>query len=321
MKEAPLVSIVIAVFQTERFLSATLQSIRDQTMKDWECVVVDDGSKDGTAEIARRHAAEDSRIRVLSQQNAGICGARNRGFKETHPGSSYITFMDGDDVWLPDALESLVDALDASPQMIGAHGIADFIDQEGRPLLPGEFARVCRERIGFDVDGRMIPRPPSQPTSFDTLLLKNGAFPPGVVLTKREAFEKTGLFDDAMLLVEDWDMLIRLSRHGNYVFLDKIITLYRRHGANCSTRDDKANELAVRKLHYKTFHSRENNETQKKLVVSFWRAMQLTIIKQKFEAIRAEFTGGHVTHAMKTAAGLYVQLHRYLRGRPTLNGL
>ena len=211
MSQAPLVSIIVGVYNCEQLLPATLRSIQDQSWQDWECILVDDGSTDRTPEIAREYAGQDPRFRAITQKNTGTCGARNRVYAESNPGSRYVTFMDHDDVWLPGALNSLVASAEANPALAGAHGLSDYIDEKGAPLLPGKFASHGRERIGLGEDGRMKEWDFTKPTSFRMLLMRNTVFPPGVLLTRRAFYEKAGLFDPAMALVEDWDLLLRLS--------------------------------------------------------------------------------------------------------------
>jgi glycosyltransferase involved in cell wall biosynthesis len=143
------VGIVIPAYEKEHFIEPTLRSLQHQDYADWECVVVDDGSRDRTADVAEQVAAGDSRIRVVRQTNPGVSGARNCGYRLLSRNCRYVTFMDGDDLWAPGALTSLVGACDLSPRAIGAHGLADMIDSTGSPLHPGGFAEFGRGRLGL----------------------------------------------------------------------------------------------------------------------------------------------------------------------------
>lgn len=91
----PEISIVVPVYNVERYLSECLDSIRDQTFKNWECILVDDGSPDGSGEICDRYAASDSRFRVIHRENGGLSAARNTGLKACR--GRYIGFVDSDD--------------------------------------------------------------------------------------------------------------------------------------------------------------------------------------------------------------------------------
>ena len=322
MNRTPLISIVIAAHNRERLLPITLRSVQEQTCRDWECVIVDDKSTDQSLSVANRWARDDNRFRaVASERKAGASVTRNRGFAEINPASTFVTFMDCDDVWLPDALSTLLNAAEASPAMAGAHGLADFIDEEGSPMLPGKFATFGRERIGLGENGTLQEWDRSKPTSFNTLLVKNTVFPPGVVLTRRVFFEKTGLFDPAMGLVEDWDMILRLSRYGSFAFVNQVVIQYRRHQGSISLQSHDANIRKVRAFQYKSFLSPENTPEQKVIARKTWRQLQLKAMRVKWETVRKRATAGNYLGAGAMLARIYVEIHRFLRGYPTPRGL
>ncbi len=315
----PVVSIIIAAYNSERFLSATLDSIRAQTFRHWECVIVDDGSVDQTPAVARRHAGEDERIRTVSQANGGPASARNRGLAEIGPGSKYITFMDSDDLWIPDALATLVGELDRFPEAIGVHGLADSIDENGRPLEQG-FVDAGRARMGYDILDES-PCDISEPTTFRLLAWTNRVYPPGVLLAKRSAYERAGPFDGSFLRFDDWDMIVRLSRYGDFRFLDKVILLYRRHNANLSARNMTVHARALRVLQHKIFFSPENTEEHKRTLKQGWRGLQVRHAKRKWALVREKLAKGQLVQAGTELVGIYTQLHRYVRGYPTQSGI
>lgn len=109
---APRLSIVVPVHNVEDFLEACLCSLAEQSLRDLEVVMVDDGSTDGSAAIARRFAAEDERFRLVTQANAGLGAARNAGTREAR--GEFLAFVDSDDVVPPDAYEKMLASLDAS---------------------------------------------------------------------------------------------------------------------------------------------------------------------------------------------------------------
>jgi teichuronic acid biosynthesis glycosyltransferase TuaG len=112
-----LVSIVIPAFKAERFIAETLASVQAQSFGDWECLVVDDASPDGTAAVAERIAAQDRRIRLLRHAtNRGTAAARNTALEAA--GGRYITFLDADDLWLPAKLERQLAFMQASDAAI-----------------------------------------------------------------------------------------------------------------------------------------------------------------------------------------------------------
>lgn len=320
MNSSPSITIVIPAHNAAGFLPSTLQSIVGQTVQDWECIIVDDGSDDRTAEVAEAHSRTDPRIRCIRQPRSGASAARNRGFAEAAASCHYIAFMDSDDVWLPEALQVLREELERYPEAPGVHGLAELIDEEGHPRNEGEFSKFGRSRLGYRNE-QIVEWPVSEPTCFATLLVSNRVFPQGLLLMRKAHFEKAGRFDVNVSLVEDWDMLLRLSRHGDIRFLNRVILHYRRHRGNMSTASHRANREAARMMHHRIFFAAENDERQRQLVRKTWRAWQSYLARDTWRSLRREVKEGQLHRAPRRFAQLYVQLHRYLRGYPTLKGL
>lgn len=106
----PLVSVIMPAYQAEKYIEAAIRSVMAQTLTDWELLVLIDGSTDRTARIAQSLAAEDSRIRVLcNEQNLGAAGSRNRGLELC--AGDYVAFLDSDDLWRPNKLERQIAAM------------------------------------------------------------------------------------------------------------------------------------------------------------------------------------------------------------------
>ena len=101
-----LVSIITPCYNGEKYISETIESVLAQTYLDWEMIIIDDGSKDSSAEIIRRYCARDDRIILLQQPNAGSAAARNNGIG--HAEGQYIALLDADDIWLPDFLKKQI---------------------------------------------------------------------------------------------------------------------------------------------------------------------------------------------------------------------
>ncbi|MDH6135964.1 CDP-glycerol glycerophosphotransferase [Kitasatospora sp. MAA4] len=109
---APRLSVVVPIYNVERYLEECLESIADQTMSDLECIMVDDGSKDGSAALAEAFAAKDSRFRLVRKKNAGLGAARNTGLLHLTEGTEFIAFVDSDDTLPPSAYELMITTLD-----------------------------------------------------------------------------------------------------------------------------------------------------------------------------------------------------------------
>ena len=160
-----------------------------------------------------------------------------------------------------------------------------------------------------------------EPTTFETLIWKNTVYPPGLILVRRIYYEKAGPFDSSLRRMDDWDMIIRVSRFGDLGFLNRVVIHYRRHGGNISARSGIETLEAIRALHHKTFFSPENTKEQRELAGRSWRAWQLMNMKDKLRTSRKNFASGRIGSAGRALAGTYIQIHRYLRGYPTLSGL
>jgi glycosyltransferase involved in cell wall biosynthesis len=228
----PRVSIVVPAFNAERYLVATIESVLGQSIADWELALVDDGSTDSTLAIAQRYADRDTRIRVVHQANAGGGAARNRGLEEISPDAELIAFLDADDVYERDTLETLIRVLETQPEAVAAHGLARFIDGQGQCILVGEAEQWGRNRrtIGGVYPGVV---PAGSPTTFAVLSFWCPIHTPGQGLIRRSEFDKIGSID-AATSVADWDMWLRLALHGDIAYTDKIVLNYRRHEGNMS---------------------------------------------------------------------------------------
>ncbi|MBP5791053.1 MAG: glycosyltransferase family 2 protein [Kiritimatiellae bacterium] len=108
------ISIVMPVFNGAAHVSGALESLLGQDFKDWEAVIVDDGSTDATASVVEGYAARDGRIRLVRQKNGGVSVARNRGIDEAR--GEWVAWLDADDLYVPDALSSVAALIDAHPR-------------------------------------------------------------------------------------------------------------------------------------------------------------------------------------------------------------
>jgi glycosyltransferase involved in cell wall biosynthesis len=223
------VSVVIPTYNGARHLAETIDSVRRQRLQDWELIVYDDGSSDDSVAVARRAAADDARVRVVEGANGGVAAARNAGFARTDPRSRYVAFLDHDDVWQPDALETLGAVLDTHPELVAAHGTAVCIGDDGRRPEGDDVDVYMRNRMGFH-DGHLVPRPLTEPTTFADLAFSNWILTPGTLLMRRQVAEHVGGFDGAVVPADDWDMALRLSRRGDVGFVDRTLLHWRRHG-------------------------------------------------------------------------------------------
>ena len=211
----PLVSAVVPAYNAARTLRAAVESILLQTVGDIEVIVVDDGSEDDTAEVAR--AIADPRVRLISQANLGASAARNAGIHSAR--GRYIAFLDADDLWLPDKLARQLALLHSRPDVHAVHCGAIYVDDELRELS------VC-------------PCRPWRDALLDVLHFENLSAFPSTLMAKREKLKQRG-FDPSLVMHEDWDMAIHAARHWRLQPVEAPLALYRVHRGNRSRDVEK----------------------------------------------------------------------------------
>ncbi len=226
------VSIIIPAYNAEKYLAATLDSVLAQTFADWECVIVDDGSTDRTGAIADAYTEQDPRIRAVHQANMHTASARNTGITASNPEYPYVAFLDNDDIWEPDALAVFSDTLDQHPEAVGVHGVARYINSEGEPFRIGEQEALCHRRHRFQ-DNRAVLISPNEPTDLATLAVHN-CIVCCTVMVRRSILLKTGLFDRDIRGCDDYNMWLRMSHYGPFIFVDRMVGGYRWHSNNVS---------------------------------------------------------------------------------------
>ncbi len=146
-----LVSVIIPLYNKAPYVGRALRSVSAQTFRDFEVIVVDDGSTDGSAEVVREH--EDARVRIVKQENAGPGAARNRGLAEAS--GELVAFLDADDEWLPEFLETCVALLEGFGSGVASVTVGYFIHPPGESKESMWRARGVREgveRVGAETD-------------------------------------------------------------------------------------------------------------------------------------------------------------------------
>lgn len=269
----PAVAVVVPAYRVEDYVVDTLRSVQRQTMPDWECVVVEDGSPDDTAARVAEIAVDDARIRLVRQANTGLSGARNTGLAHVSEGVRYVAFLDSDDLWREDALEHLLAALEADPAAVGAYGYAEFVDEHGEPFASG--LHSGRQRQRRRLVGRLVrPVAEHEPVRFDELVVGNPVWPPAVALHRREVVDEVGPFDTTLKQCEDVDFMLRMARHGPYVATARQVAWYRQHGGQMTTRRAEfwyAHDMVRRK----SWESELNTPEQRRDVARAWRVAQV----------------------------------------------
>jgi glycosyltransferase involved in cell wall biosynthesis len=306
---APRISIVIPAYNRERFIEATLQSVRGQSLADWELVVFDDGSTDDTAVVARRVAAEDSRVRIESGPNGGVASARNRGLSLIDPRSEFVALLDSDDLWEPDALETLVRALQSNPRLVGAHGLARCIDEVG-DFIPGDdLEERMRDRRAFR-ETKLVAMNPDEPVDFGALVYHNYVITPGILVMRHSALDAVGEFDPETDPADDWDFAIRLSREGDIGYVEQIVLNWRRHG-DTLTQTSPRWKSAYFRVRRKMLADPTNTADQRRLA----RLGYTHIARSTAQDAWVQLRHGRVKEAAKAAARAADGVARYVVAR------
>ncbi|MCA9935271.1 MAG: glycosyltransferase [Ardenticatenaceae bacterium] len=208
------ISIIIPAYNQGQYLAAAVQAGLDQTYPDVEVIVVDDGSTDDTAVVAQSFS--DPRVRYVYQENRGLSGARNTGIR--HASGDYLTYLDSDDLFLPQKVAILLAEMEKRPSLGFVAGQSIPIDENG-------------SSIGKQFDKGL-------PAHLPDLLLGNPLHV-GSVLLRREWQERVGFFDETLRSYEDWDMWLRLAVAGCEMgWVDQPVSLYRFH-RHQMTRDGR----------------------------------------------------------------------------------
>src|SRR5688572_3124845 len=232
---SPLVSVVVPAFNAARTISETLRSISQQTYAALEIVVVDDGSIDETAGVARRYGEADPRVRVVTKSNGGVASARNAGIDCTK--GAFVAFIDADDLWHPTKIAKQLRVLLAGgPDMALVYAPFRLIDADGRVLASPH---------KYGINGWVIHR------HFYSNLVGNGS----ALLVRRAVLEEFGGFDPWLLDqgaegCEDLLLQLRIASRYRFGEVSEYLVGYRRMPDNMSSNTDqmiRSGMLAVNK--------------------------------------------------------------------------
>ena len=227
---APQVSVVMSAYNRARYLRECVESILNQSLIDFEFIIIDDGSTDNSWEILTKSAAQDQRIVLIqNQENIGIARSRNKGMARAQ--GEFIAVMDSDDVALANRFETQVEYLQKHPDCVAVGSDALVIDSDGWPIgvyQRGQFGHEVIEERLLSGRGGVIIHPSA--------------------MIRRSALEKIGGYNPELRHSVDFDMFIRLTGIGKLANIPQVLLKYREHCnrvTNNKTRDS----------HSKTIHA------------------------------------------------------------------
>ncbi len=208
MSDRPKISVLMPIYNAEKYLAKTLESILKQTFTDFEVIAINDGSTDGSEAILHEFQQRDRRIHVFSQQNAGLIETLNRGL--TYIKAEYISRIDADDIALPELFAKQVAFLDSNPDHVAAGGRVLMIDEDDAPIKEANDLLTHEE-----ID--------------QAHLMGFGTFPHSGSMIRRDAIAKIGGYRKEVPHAEDIDLWLRLAEIGKLQNLPSVAFKYRLH--------------------------------------------------------------------------------------------
>jgi len=214
-----LVTVCVPCFNCRRYLDKAVDSVFGQSHANWELIIVDDGSTDGSAELIRGFQVRDP-VRVkplLLARNMGVAHARNQAIAKAR--GAYIALLDADDCMRPPRLETQLRHLEQNPELAAVFSLIDYIDQDGNKAFP-------REEL-------FSPRT----SQLRRHLLKGNCLNAPSAMMRTKPLKDVGLFNPGIRTVEDYDLWMRILEHYEIALLPERLTEYRIHGENVSAID------------------------------------------------------------------------------------
>lgn len=246
---APKVSVVMCVYDGERYLSEALESILNQTFRDFEFIIIDDGSTDGTGAILGRYKNLDKRIQVYHQENQGFTASLNRGFRLAK--GTYIARMDADDISLQRRFDKQVRFLDNHPE-IGVVGTWVAYVEKGGGIL-GEW------------------RTPISPTIAEWHLFFEPCVAHPSVMMRRDILKKIKGYNPRILQAQDYDLWVRIASKMRLTNLSEVLLLRRVHEDMVSVRHADQQENITSEVMQRAIKRYLNKKVSIRLVRDFRR--------------------------------------------------
>ncbi len=200
----PVISVIIPVYNGAKTIRQTIESVLNQTFRDFELIIVNDGSTDKTLEVIS--SFKDLRIHVFSYQNAGLSESRNRGIGLA--AGEFLSFIDADDLWAPLKLEVELETLRGNPEASVVYSWLDYIDENGDYLKMG-----CHFLFSGSV--------------YKDLLLMNFVGSGSNIMVRKQVLNSLDTFDETLDAAADWDFCLKLAECHRFVVVPLVHVFYR----------------------------------------------------------------------------------------------
>jgi glycosyltransferase involved in cell wall biosynthesis len=216
MSTFPIISVVMAVHNAERYVAAAVESILAQTFDNFEFLITDDGSTDRSLKILETYAAKDPRIALTSCPNQGVPKTRNQMLHQAR--GEFIAVMDADDIALPERFARQVEFLRQAPEVVCVGGAHEIIDQQGRLLT-----RLALPQADAEIQ--------------DAALAGHGSICHPCAMIRRTAMLAVGGYNETLLSAHDLDLWLKLGEVGKLVNLEEVVLKYRIHTSSVSSKN------------------------------------------------------------------------------------
>jgi hypothetical protein len=219
----PVVSVAMSVFNGERFLREAVESILNQTFRDFEFIIINDGSTDGTAAMLDSYAGSDSRVRVYHQENKGLIESLNRGCGLAQ--GKYIARMDADDIAVKDRLQWQIEFMERHTEIGVVGGAVEIIDSAGRAFYSS--------------------RHPVTDEQIKSTVLQHCPFTHAAVMIRKEALLSVGGYRGLFVDAEDYDLWLRIAERWGLANLEAVVVKYRIHPGQVSYQKLRQQTLSI----------------------------------------------------------------------------
>lgn len=290
----PLVSVISPTYNHEKYISECIESVLAQTYRNWEMIIIDDGSSDHTAEIAEKYALKDSRIKLFRQSNVGIFQLSKTYNKALeYSNGDYIAILEGDDIWDDKKLELQVEAMEKDEQIVLCWGQTEVINSDRSKIYSVQPELNSGNRIYFDNDpvGSIL-----------NVFLFNNCIPALTLLIRKTVLlEIGGFIQNFGLPLVDLPTLYELSLLGKFKFLPVTLGGWRIYAGQVTKTYPVEMTQGFYQLALQFFRNhqsempggiRENSISKhykKRLVISYARSGRYKLIRKEFRSARKDY--------------------------------
>lgn len=277
-KNSPLLSVIMPVYNGEKYVQQSIESVLQQTLNDFELLVIDDGSTDATPQLVRSIMQRDERVNLHVQHNSGVSAARNSGLRAAR--GRYIAIIDADDLWPGDRLESQYALLMKDDNRFLIGGIKRFsISSDGKCEWGYETLLPSNSLFGQDYVKYLFTIPANHMVLFNT------------ICGKKSLIQQYGGWDETLVSAEDWEHWLRLAQHVPFYHMQRTLQYYRKYQGSVTSREKKTVPLKC--------HLRIIDKVAKRQSLTYWQVRHFSAYRFK-EAVQNFLYDGDYSLAFST---------------------